>query len=200
MKLYSGACERNKLPIAEALSAIFRTPGLVLEVASGTGMHAEYFARQLPHLQWQPSDVDEQALSSIQAWRAESGANNLRPPIVLDVAHGALTLDLSDEQVVGMFNANMVHISPWSATLGLFRCAGQLLTSGGQLVMYGPYRIDGQMSESNRLFDESLQSRDPRWGVRALEDLVKEAEGNGLSLQTVQALPANNHLLVFARD
>ncbi|HEX9932214.1 MAG TPA: DUF938 domain-containing protein [Allosphingosinicella sp.] len=195
MKRHAPATERNREPLAEVLREVLPAKGSVLEVASGTGEHAAYFARLFPHLTWQPSDCDPESLSSIEAWGADSEAPNLLPPVVLDAA-GTWPVDAAD----AILCVNMVHISPWAATVGLMRGAGRVLPPGGPLVLYGPYRRAGvPTAPSNEAFDESLRSRNPDWGLRALEDVVAEAEANGLALERVVEMPANNVTLVLRR-
>ena len=199
MKLYSAACERNQTYIADILVERFCTPGTILEVASGTGMHAVYFAQRMPHVHWQPTDIGPDALLSIEAWRHEARTENLLAPVRLDVSEIPWNIDSLPTPIVGIFNANMIHISPWTATVGLFRGAGRHLHSGGELITYGPYRFNGRMAESNMRFDESLKTRDPAWGVRDFEAIVDLALAEHLTCVECHALPANNHCLVFRR-
>ena len=195
-RLFSAACERNRGPILAALRRVLPPAGEVLEIASGTGMHAVHFARHLPHLTWRPSDADEAALASVRAWRAAEGAFNLAPPVRLDVTADAWPVDRAD----AVFNANMIHISPWATTEGLLRGAARVLPAGGPLVIYGPFRVGGaHTAESNAAFDRSLAARDPAWGVRDLEAVVALAEERGLELRERLPMPANNQLLVLVR-
>jgi hypothetical protein len=191
------AALRNREPIAALLPAILPEAGIVLEIASGTGEHAIYFAGLFPKLAWQPTDPDPGALASIRAWRAEAGLPNLREPLVLDAAAPDWPLDRAD----AILCINMVHISPWAATLGLLAGAGRLLPSGAPLVLYGPYRRAGvATAPSNEDFDRSLRARDPRWGIRDLESVTAEAEAVGLHFERLVAMPANNLTLVFRRN
>lgn len=168
----------------------------MLEVASGTGEHAVHFAQALPQLLWQPSDPDPAALRSIEAWRAEAGLFNLLPPVSLDARAASWPVTEAD----AILAINMVHISSWAATQGLMRGAGRLLAPGAPLYLYGAYRRDGvETAPSNEAFDESLRARDPGWGVRRLEDVVAEAEANGLGLASVVPMPANNLSVVLRR-
>lgn len=196
------AALRNREPILEVLRP--RLPGprpggdapLVLELASGTGEHAVFFAQALPHLRWQPSDADADALVSIAAWRAESALPNVLAPLALDVTIEPWPLAAAD----AIFCANMIHISPWACTLALFAGAGHLLPAGAALFTYGPYRFSGSFTApSNAAFDESLRQRDARWGVRDLDELVPLAAAHGLTLEDTVAMPANNHVLVFRK-
>lgn len=195
-KLYSAACERNRAPILEILREVLPETGLVLEIASGTGMHAAFMAPALPSIEWQPSDADDEALASIEAWRLESGAPNLRPPVRLDVGAASWPIERAD----AIFNANMIHISPWAVTLGLLDGAARVLSAGAPLVMYGPYKRGGaHTAPSNASFDESLRARDPSWGVRDLEVVVEEAAARGLDFEQVRELPANNLCVVYRK-
>ena len=197
MKRHAPATERNREPIAAVLREVLPDQGIVLEVASGTGEHVVHFARAFPQLRWQPSDPDPDAVDSIEAWAADSGAPNLIPPVTLDAASDSWPLDAAD----AILCINMVHISPWGATQGLMRGAGRLLAAGAPLVLYGPYRRAGiPTAPSNEAFDASLRSRDPAWGLRDLEALQAEAEGQGLSFERLVEMPANNLTLVFRRD
>jgi SAM-dependent methyltransferase len=169
--------------------------GLVLEIASGSGEHAVAFAAAFRAVTWQPTDTEPVALASIAAHRAEAGLPNLLAPLPLDVT-GVWPVTAADAIVC----INMVHISPWEASLALFAGAGRLLAPGALLFLYGPYRFDGAFTApSNAAFDQSLRSRDPRWGVRDVADLTAAAGDAGLALRATVALPANNHALVFRR-
>ena len=188
------AASRNRQPILDLLRPVLPRQGLILELASGTGEHMAFFASAMPHLQWQPSDPDEQARRSIDAWAAETP--NIRPAIALDAREQAWPLDHAD----AILCINMVHISPWAATIGLMRGAGRLLQPGGLLYLYGAYRRDGQhTAPSNAAFDADLRARDPSWGVRDLEEVSAEAAVNGLALDRVVPMPANNLSLFFVR-
>ncbi|HEX8238466.1 MAG TPA: DUF938 domain-containing protein [Allosphingosinicella sp.] len=196
MKREAPAAARNREPIAAVLRQVLPASGTVLEVASGTGEHAVYFAGLFPNLLWQPSDPDPKALASIDAWRAEADLPNLLEPVRLDASAEAWPVAVAE----AMLCINMVHISPWSATLGLLRGAGRLLAAGAPLVLYGPYRRDRMpTAPSNEAFDESLRARNPEWGLRRLEGVEAEARGHGLRLERVVEMPANNLTLVFRR-
>ena len=170
--------------------------GLVLEVASGSGEHAVHFARTFPKLLWQPSDPEPAALRSIEAWRAEAGLSNLLPAIALDARAGTWPVAEAD----AVLAINMVHISPWEATVGLLRGAGRLLAAGAPLYLYGAYFQAGvQTAPSNVAFDQSLKARNPEWGVRDLEAVVGEAGAHGFALDTVVPMPANNLSVVLRK-
>lgn len=190
------AAERNKEPILTVLKRVLPRSGLVLEVASGLGQHAAHFARALPDLVWQPSDRDEDGLAVIGARVDAEGLSNLLPPLRLDAAEPAWPIARAE----AIFNANMIHISPWEATVGLFQGASKLLPAGATLVTYGPYRFGGEdTAPSNVAFDRSLRERDPGWGVRDVDDLKEAADAHGLSLDEHVAMPANNFTLVWRR-
>jgi SAM-dependent methyltransferase len=190
------ATERNREPIAALLRELLPRDGLLLEIAAGTGEHAAYLAPLFPGLTWQPSDPDPAALTSIEAWQADSGADNLLPPVFLDAASSTWPIGRAD----AILCINMVHISPWSATEGLMRGAARLLPPGGPLILYGPYRRAGvPTAPSNEAFDESLRGRNPDWGLRTLQAVSAEAEASGLTLERVVEMPANNLTVVFTR-
>jgi SAM-dependent methyltransferase len=187
---------RNTAPILDVLRETLPEKGLVLEVASGSGEQSLAFARAFPKLLWQPSDPDPAALASIQGWRESGGVFNLLPPVELDARAVGWPI-ASAEAIVCI---NMVHISPWEATEGLMRGAGRLLEPGAPLFLYGPYRRQGvPTAPSNETFDQSLKARDPRWGLRTVEEIAAEAERQGLKLERVVEMPANNLSLVFRR-
>ncbi|HKT84553.1 MAG TPA: DUF938 domain-containing protein [Novosphingobium sp.] len=190
------AASRNRDPILAVLREVLPTAGLVLEIASGTGEHAVHFARGLPHLEWQPTDPDPEALASIAAWRDAEALPNLRAPLILDAAQPGWPLERAD----GVICINMVHISPWEATLGLMAGAGRILTSGAPLVLFGPFRREGRPLEpSNADFDLNLKARDPRWGLRLLEDVSAAAELEGLAFERFVEMPANNLSVIYRR-
>jgi len=192
VKQRAPATERNREPIRDVLARELPAAGTVLEIASGSGEHAAYFAAQFPQVQWQPTDPDATALASIAAWRAEAGLPNLRAPLALDVM-GAWPIERADAIVC----INMVHIAPWEAAVALFAGAARVLAPGALLYLYGPYRFAGQTAPSNEEFERWLKARDPRFGVRDLRDLERVSEG--FALRGVVAMPANNHSLVFRR-
>lgn len=196
-RLTSPSTARNTAPILAVLKAHMPARGRVLEVACGTGEHALAFSTALPGLAWRPSDPDQAAVASAEAWR-EDGPDNLQPALRLDATDPTTWPDGLFEAV---FCANMIHISPWAATEGLMRLAGQvLLNPGGLLVTYGPYReTDVETAPSNLAFDESLKDRDPAWGLRDRDDVVQAALDQGLALTRRVEMPANNLMLLFRR-
>jgi len=187
---------RNRDPILAVLRRVLPPDGLVLEIASGSGEHAVYFASSLPHLTWQPTDRDGHALRSIAAHRAASGLPSLLAPVALDAANPQWPIEHADAVVA----INMVHISPWSATQGLMAGAGRVLTPGGTLYLYGAYKENGaHTSPSNEAFDQDLRRRNPEWGLRDLEAVAELARAHGLDLVERIPMPANNLSLVFRR-
>jgi len=187
---------RNTAPILEVLGDVLPERGMVLEVASGSGQQSLEFARAFPKLLWRPSDPDPVALRSIEAWRAEAGLPNLLPALPLDAGAREWPVDTADAIVC----INMVHISPWSATVGLMHGAGRILAPGAPLYLYGPYRQEGvEIAPSNEAFDRSLRSRDPEWGLRTVEAVVAEAGLHELELERRVPMPANNLSLVFRK-
>jgi hypothetical protein len=194
MKKTAPAAQRNREPIREVLARHLPASGTVLTIAEGSGEHAVHFAQSFPALTWQPTDIDPEALASIEAWRVETGLANLAPPIALDVTTDPWPVTHAD----AITCINMIHISPWEATLGLFAGAARALASGALLYLYGPYKFGGTFTApSNEAFDASLRSRDARWGVRDVKDL--EAAATGFSLRELVSMPANNHSLIFRR-
>jgi hypothetical protein len=188
---------RNREPILSVLAPRLPASGLVLEIAAGAGEHALFNAAALPHLRWQPTDPDDEALASIAAWRDHSGTENLAPPLRLDAAD-------PDNWPVRVADAvvciNMIHISPWPATLGLVAGAARVLPSGGGLFTYGPYLEDDvETAPSNLAFDASLKSRNPDWGLRRVSAVAQAGQAHGLMLAERIAMPANNLMLVFRK-
>lgn len=191
------AALRNREAIAAVLADWLPPSGLVLELASGTGQHVVHFAPLFPMLEWQPSDPDAGALASIAAWQTHAGYANLRAPIRLDV----LDTEWPVEAAAAVVSINMVHISPWQASLGLLDGAARLLAPGAPLILYGPWIIEGvETAPSNLAFDAGLKSRDPRWGLRSLAAFAAEAAARGLILVDLRDMPANNVMLRFVRQ
>lgn len=196
MKQHAPATLRNREAIAEVLARELPALGRVLEIAAGTGEHAVFFAESFPALEWQPTDPSAEALASIAAHRADYSGSNLAEPLLLDAAAPDGWPVKAADAIVCI---NMVHISPWEATLGLFAGAARLLReSGGPLVLYGPYLEQGvDTAPSNLDFDASLKSRDPRWGLREAEALDALAAQHGMARRARYAMPANNIMLVY---
>ena len=194
--LTAPAAERNKDPILAVLWRVLPGTGLVLEIASGTGQHVVHFAQALSTLTWQPSDPDPEMRASIAAWIAETGLTNVRQPLAIEVREEVWPVERAD----AILAINMVHISPWKATLGLMRGAGLLLPPGGVMVLYGPYKQQGRhTAPSNEAFDAHLRASNVEWGVRHLEAVEDVARLQGLGLEEVIEMPANNLTVVFRR-
>jgi hypothetical protein len=195
--LTSPSVVRNRDPILSVLRRVLPPAGQVLEIASGTGEHAVHFAAALPHLTWQPTDREEQALESIAAHRAASALPNLLAPLILDAAAPEWPVEQADAIVA----INMVHISPWQATQGLMAGSGRVLPRGGVLYLYGAYKVNGaHTAPSNAAFDLDLRRRNLEWGVRDLESVADLAREHGLDLVERVQMPANNLSLVFHRS
>jgi SAM-dependent methyltransferase len=193
-RLHAASAERNREPILEVLRRVLPPTGLVLEIASGTGQHVSFFAQALPALRWQPSDPSPAHRESIRAWSATAGGDNIAEPVALDVEEWPWPVAKADAIV----NINMIHIAPWSVTEALFRGAARVLPAAGVLVLYGPFKRDGQhTAESNQRFDERLRAEDPRWGVRDAGDVAVAASAAGCLAPEIVAMPANNLCLVF---
>ena len=188
------AALRNREPIAEVLGEWLPPSGLVLEITSGTGEHAAYFAERLPALEWQPSDLHPDALASIGEWREAAARPNLRPPLVIDAASPDWPIARAD----AILSINMVHISPWASALGLLGGAARLLPTGAPLILYGPWlKGDVPTAPSNLAFDTDLKRRDPAWGLRQVEDFAGAADECGLRLEETRSMPANNMMLLL---
>jgi len=194
VRLYAPATQRNRVPILEVLERVLPPSGTVLEVASGSGEHAVWFAQHLRPLIWQPSDPDPACRRSIAAYAAAAGCATLEPPLDLDVTAAAWPLERAEAIVC----INLVHIVPWSAAEGLFAGAGRLLPPAGVLYLYGPFlRADTETAPSNLAFDRDLRARDAAWGLRDVADVTALGEAQGLRLDEVVEMPANNLSLVF---
>lgn len=197
MKQSAPSALRNRDPIGEVLREELPAGGVVLEIASGTGEHAVHFAQTFPGLEWQPTDPDETARASIAAWRDEAGLRNVRLPLRLDAAEpDAWPVDHAD----AMLCINMVHISPWEASEGLFAGAGKLLAPGAPLILYGPYLEDAvEAAPSNLAFDDWLKCKDERFGIRRIEVVDALAKDHGLARTRRVEMPANNLILVYRK-
>jgi SAM-dependent methyltransferase len=194
-KPFSEACERNGAPILEVLFQAFAERRRVLEIGSGTGQHAAYFAPRLPQLVWQPSDVAGN-LPGIRAWVEEAAAPNLRSPIALDV--DAAWPDIAADAA---FSANTCHIMSWPQVERMLAGVGRLLPAEGVLCLYGPFKYGGRhTSESNARFDAMLRGRDPASGLRDAEAIATVAEREYLRHADDLPMPANNRLLVFRKQ
>ena len=196
--LASPASVRNAEPILKLLRAHLPKSGRVLEIAAGSGQHAVTFSSALPGLEWTPSDPSPDARASIAAWAAQSGSDNLQPPLALDCMNEATWPEGPFDAVLCI---NMIHISPWAATEGLMKLAERVLPRpGGLLYLYGPYReAEVPLAPSNQAFDASLKARDPAWGLRDRDAVVALARSHGLALTLRTEMPANNISLLFRR-
>jgi SAM-dependent methyltransferase len=179
--------------------------GDVIEAGSGTGQHVADFARHAPEITWWPSDLNDQHLKSIAAWRAQAQLSNIRLPLRIDLSDPAWCPEMQDGrgpgELLAVFCANVVHIAPWRVAEGLFAGAGRYLRADGLLFLYGPFKRDGKHTAvSNAVFDSSLREGNAEWGVRDIEALEKLAADSGLALVEVIEMPSNNLTLVFGRS
>jgi SAM-dependent methyltransferase len=204
-RLDAAAFHRNHQAIRAVLQRYLADrSGDVLEAGSGTGQHVVDFARHFPDIVWWPSDLNEQHLRSIAAWRAHAALPNIRPPLPIDLSDPDWGSQLRDgggpRKLLAVFCANVIHIAPWRVAEGLFTGTARHLREDGRLFLYGPFKRDGKHTAlSNAVFDTSLRERDAEWGVRDIEDLKKLAAGVGLGLAEIAEMPANNFVLMFER-
>ena len=195
MKPHSEACERNREPILQVLRQWFTQPGSALEIGAGTGQHAVHFAAGLPHLQWQPTDC-EQNLAGIGLWVSEAALPNLRAPLQLDVCDSEWPVQTVDY----IFSANTAHIMSWAEVQAMFAGVARVLRTRGLFALYGPFNRDGRFtSDSNQAFDASLRARDPKMGLRDDKALQALAREHGLRFSGEHAMPANNRVLIWQR-
>jgi hypothetical protein len=205
-RLDAAAFHRNHAPIWAVLQKfLMGKSGDVVEVGSGTGQHAVHFAKHTPGITWWPSDLNENHLKSIEAWRAYSALPNIRPPLRIDLTDPAWCPAMHDgsgpSQLLAVFCANVIHIAPWRVAEGLFAGAGRYLRRDGHLFLYGPFKRNGRHTAmSNAVFDTSLRQQDAEWGVRDIADIENLAAGAGLGLIETVPMPANNMMLVFGRS
>ena len=197
MKKVNPSAQRNREAILGVLKSTLTPEGPLscLEIASGSGTHVGYLAQHLPQVTWQPTDLDSENMESLRAYKSEH--TNILEPMVLDVSKN---VELENFKPDFLLCINMIHISPWAATLGLFANAGNLLRAGGMLITYGPYSHNGVLTpESNRSFDASLKGMNFEWGIRDINDLEMEAAREDLELTKIIDLPANNKMLIFTK-
>ena len=193
---YAPATERNRDFTFDVLRDVLPTKGVILEIASGSGEHIVHFAKNLPALVFQPSDLEPVARQSVAAWVKATGVKNVRAPIALDASSPVWPIASAD----GIICINMIHVSPWEATVGLIKGAAAILASKSPLYLYGPYIREGfETAPSNQAFDQSLRDRDPNWGLRDLEAVAATAQTLGFSGPVVTEMPANNLSVVFRR-
>ncbi len=204
-RLDAAAFHRNHRPIRAVLQQFLAgKSGDVVEAGSGTGQHVVDFARHLPDVTWWPSDLNEQHLKSISAWRAHAGLANIRSPLRIDLSNPEWCAEMHNgsgpTNLLAVFCANVIHIAPWRVAEGLFAGAGRYLRTEGRLFLYGPFKRGGKhTAPSNAAFDQSLRGQNAEWGVRDIEDLEKLAANAGLKLVESVEMPANNLTLVFER-
>jgi hypothetical protein len=193
---HAPATLRNRDPIVGVLRQVLPGAGTVLELASGSGEHIVHFAEAFPSLRWQPSDPDDDARASIAAWSGDHALENILPPLAIDASDDDWPLDEAD----AMICINMIHISPWTATEGLMQGAGRLLRAGAPLYLYGPFRrSDRPLEPSNAAFDADLRRRNPRWGLRLLDEVIDSAGTHGLVLERTVDMPANNLSIILRK-
>ncbi|MFZ2030669.1 MAG: DUF938 domain-containing protein [Vitreimonas sp.] len=198
-RLRSPSTARNREPILTVLQRVFPLKARVLELASGAGEHAVFFAAAMPQITWQPSDPDADARASIAAWIDGEQLTNVTAPLEIDVRSDAWGVE-NQAPFDALVAINVIHISPWDATLGLMRGAERVLRDGGVLFTYGPYKRNGaHTAPSNKAFDTSLKARDARWGVRDVADVEAAGCESGLLLREIVEMPANNLSLVFEK-
>lgn len=197
---YAPATQRNRESILEVLLQSLPPEGSVLEISSGTGEHAVFFAPRLYPRRWLPSDPNPLARDSIAAWQKYCPTDNLSLPIALDVCEPVWVVepDVNAEPIRAIVNINMIHIAPWTACLGLMAGARRILPPDGILYLYGPFKQGGKhTASSNADFDQSLQMQNAAWGVRNLDDVIAVAQSQQLSLVTTHVMPANNLSVIF---
>jgi SAM-dependent methyltransferase len=204
-RLDAPAFHRNWRPIWSVLAGFLRDKsGDVLEVGSGTGQHIVEFTRNAPDVTWWPSDPSENHLRSIAAWRLDAKLANLRPPARIDVSRPEWDLPPelgTPRALLGIFCANVLHIAPWRVAEGLFAGAARHLRADGRMFVYGPFMRNGKhTAPSNAAFDASLRSANAEWGVRDTGDVAGLAARNALKMIELVEMPANNLILIFARE
>ncbi|MEL6928892.1 MAG: DUF938 domain-containing protein [Cyanobacteria bacterium J06600_6] len=197
---YAPATQRNREPILKILTEVLPDHSNILEIASGTGEHAIFFADRLQSCRWIPSDCHAGALQSIVSWKDTCSIDNLESPLLIDVTQDNWQQQVANQEINAIVNINMIHIAPWQACLSLIAGAAEILAPGGILYLYGPYKRQGQHTAlSNASFDRSLRDRNSLWGVRDLESVVATAEAQDLKLNQVIPMPANNLSVIFCR-
>ena len=194
-KPYSESCDQNRDPILEVIGPLLENNRAVLEIGSGTGQHAVYFAEKLPHLLWYTSDCIEYH-SGINGWLEEAGLDNTRAPVELNVS----TSSWPNIEVDAVFSANTAHIMHWNDVEAMFEGAGRLLHSDAKFLLYGPFNYARRYtSDSNARFDEWLKDRDPESGIRNFEDLNRLAGSAGMELIKDYEMPVNNRILYWKK-
>ena len=201
-RLYAPATERNREAILEVLERVLPNPGTVLEIASGTGEHASFFAPKLAPRRWLPSDISAPMLKSIAAWQQATHARYLLPAIPLDTCQTPWPVEMDDKRSIdAIVNINMIHIAPWAACEALMAGAGRVLPEGGVLYLYGPFKREGKhTAPSNDTFDSWLKEQNADWGVRDMDAVEASAKAHQLALTEFIEMPANNLSLVFHKQ
>ena len=198
---YSPSIGRNKDIVRDTFVRCMPETGRILEIASGTGEHGAHITHAMDGITWTYSDIDPVSQTSQAAWRTSVAHQRLQGPLTVDTTDAHWGAAETGEAWTGMFCANMIHIAPFEAAKGLFRGAGRVLASGGRLMLYGPFGRDGEIAPSNARFSADLKRRDPRWGVRDLDqDILPLATKSGLFLREIIEMPANNLSVIFWRD
>lgn len=208
-KLIYPAASRNKEPILQVLKRFIicdheqtedETP-LFVEISSGSGQHIAHFAPHFPNVKFQPTEVDENLFGSLMYYTQNCPTKNILKPLLVDIRSNLSNYGFKRNSIDYMYNANMIHISPFECTIGLFENAGAYLKPDALMITYGPYSKDGVITpESNIQFDASLRTRDPSWGLRDINDLIKLGEENNMSLIDTVEMPANNKTLIWKRN
>ncbi len=194
-KPFAESCEQNKQPILKVLKEVFNKQGNLLEIGSGTGQHAVYFSEHLPHLLWQPTEMEDQ-IAGMKLWMQDVQHYRIKKPEILNVCDDNWFYDEMDY----IFTANTTHIISWSTVLSMFKGIGKVLKQGGLFAQYGPFNYGGEFtSESNASFDQWLKDRDPVSGIRNFEDLVLLAKESNMILHADYEMPANNRILVWRK-
>jgi len=202
-RMYAPAAERNKDAIYACLKERLPKSGSLLEIASGTGEHAAHLCPLFPNIDWQATNFDEEHLTSAISWQEHCQLENFLPVLSLDACSDIWPVEKNEYTHApfdALFNANMIHISPWAVCEGLFAGANRVLKTGGKLYLYGPFKLNGEhTSESNVKFEQWLKDKDPSFGVRDLADVIKVASANSLSHEESCGMPANNFIQVFVK-
>jgi Protein of unknown function (DUF938) len=200
-KQYASATMSNRQPILEVLKKVISPEGNILEIASGTGEHAHFFAPYFASQTWIPSDKQQESLSSITDWRKDCVSDNLALPLSIDVMSENWHQPLLSKKIMTIICINMIHIAPWSACVGLMKGGKDILPTGGIMYLYGAYKFNNEhISDSNQEFDRYLQMQNRAWGVRNFEDVIAIAQENKFSLQAKIAMPVNNFSLIFEKN
>ncbi|XP_042228354.1 methyltransferase-like 26 isoform X2 [Homarus americanus] len=208
-KMVVEAAERNKEPILKVLEDVvpeklgIDTNLSALEISSGSGQHVVHFAKTFPSITWQPSDIDDNYIESIKGYIADEKLENVKSPLKIDITKPVSEWPqvFAEKCLDLIVNINMVHITPWQCTEGLFAAAGKILKTNGIMVTYGPYAIHGEITpESNVAFNASLKKQNEDWGLRDIDDLEKEAKKNGMTFDAMFNMPSNNKILIWVKN